>query len=71
MEKSIQIFSIIKIPREGSHLICLSVILINSAFRTGKNYYSWVVLEEFKYVVQEKKIPHSVYYWWYINFFWF
>ena len=40
MEKSTQIFPIIKIPREGSHLICLSVILINSAFRTGKNYYS-------------------------------
>ena len=28
-----------KIPREGSQFICLSVILIDSVFRTGKNYY--------------------------------
>ena len=28
-----------KIPREGSQFICLSVILIDSVFITGKNYY--------------------------------
>ena len=28
-----------KIPREGSQFICLSVILIYSVFKTGKNYY--------------------------------
>ena len=28
-----------KIPKEGSQCICLSVILIDSVFRTGKNYY--------------------------------
>ena len=28
-----------KIPKEGSQFICLSVILIDSDFRTGKNYY--------------------------------
>ena len=27
-----------KIPKEGCQCICLSVILINSVFRTGKNY---------------------------------
>ena len=27
-----------KIPREGSQFICLSVILIDSALRAGKNY---------------------------------
>ena len=27
-----------KIPKEGSQFICLSVILIDSAFRAGKNY---------------------------------
>ena len=27
-----------KIPKEGSQFICLSVILIDSVFRTGKNY---------------------------------
>ena len=45
-----------KIPREGSQFICLSVILINSVFKTGKNYYPQVYLEECKYVVKEKKI---------------
>ena len=28
-----------KIPREGSQFIFLSVILIYSVFKTGKNYY--------------------------------
>ena len=28
-----------KIPREISQFICLSVILIYSVFKTGKNYY--------------------------------
>ena len=44
-----------KIPREGSQFICLSVILIDSVFRTGKNYYPQVFLEECKYVVKEKR----------------
>ena len=35
-----------KIPREDSQFIYLSVILINSFFRTGKNYYLQVLLEE-------------------------
>ena len=46
-----------KIPREGSQFICLSVTLINFVFRTGKNYYPQVFLEECKYVVKEKKVP--------------
>ena len=29
-----------KIPNEGSQFICLSVILIDSLFRTGKNLLS-------------------------------
>ena len=45
-----------KIPKEGSQFICLSVILIDSVFRTGKNYYSQVFLGECKYVSKEKKI---------------
>ena len=57
MEKSTQIFHNNKIPREGSQFIWLSVILTNSVFRTGKNYYPWVFLEECEYVVKEKKIP--------------
>ena len=39
---------------------CLSVILIDSAFRTDKNYYPQVFLEECKYVVKEKKIPKYI-----------
>ena len=38
-------FPNIKIPKEGSQFICLSVILINSAFRTDKNYYTQVFLK--------------------------
>ena len=30
------------------------VILIDSAFKIGKNYYSQVLLEECKYIVKEK-----------------
>ena len=49
-----------KIPKEGTQLICLSVILINSVFRKGKIYYPQVFLGECKYVVQEKKIPKYI-----------
>ena len=31
--------------------------MIDSAFRTGENYYPQVFFEEYKYVVKEKKIP--------------
>ena len=43
-----------KILKEGSHCICLSVILINSVFITSKNYLQ-VFLEECKYILTEKK----------------
>ena len=39
-------FSYNKIPKEGFQFICLSVILIDSDFGTGKNYYPHVFLEE-------------------------
>ena len=41
-----------KIPKEDSQFICLSVILIDSVFETGKNYYPQVFLEECKYFVK-------------------
>ena len=44
-----------KVPKEGSQYICLSVVLIDSVFRTCKNYYPQVFLEKCKYVVKEKK----------------
>ena len=56
MKKLTQIFINNKIPREGSLFIGLSIILIDSVFRTGKNFYPQVLLEECKYVVKEKKV---------------
>ena len=35
------------IPKEGSYWICLSVILIDSAFKVGTNYYPQVFLEKY------------------------
>ena len=49
-----------KIPREGSQCIYLSVILIDSVFRTGKNYYPQASLEECKNVVKEQKISKDI-----------
>ena len=37
-----------EIPKEGSQFIWLSVILTDSLFKTGKNYYPRVFLEECK-----------------------
>ena len=42
-----------KLPEEGFQYICPSVILIDSVFRKGKNYYPKVFLEECKYIVKE------------------
>ena len=50
-----------EIPREGSQFIGVSLVLIDSVFRTGKNCYPEVFLEECKYVVKEKK-DSQVYY---------
>ena len=49
-----------EIPK-GSQFLCLSVILIDSVFRTGKNYYLQVFLEECNYVAKEKKMPEYIY----------
>ena len=46
-----------KIKQESSQFIGLSVILIDSVFRTGKYYYPQVFLEECKYIVKGKKMP--------------
>ena len=49
-----------KISKEDSKFISLSLSLINSVFRTGKNYYPQVFWEECKYVVQEIKMPEYI-----------
>ena len=42
-----------EIQKEVSQFICLSVILIYSVFRTGKNYYFQMFIEECEYVFKE------------------
>ena len=52
-----------KVPEESSQCICLSVILVHSVFRTGKNYYPKVFLEECKYIVKKKMfnyVPNDI-----------
>ena len=44
-----------KIPKEVSQFIFLLVVLNDYVFRTGKNYYPQVFLEEYKYIVKEKR----------------
>ena len=39
-----------KIPKEASQSICLSVTLTDLVYRTRKNYYPEVLLEESKYI---------------------
>ena len=51
MEKSTQI----SYTQRRFSTYFLSVMLIDSIFKTGKNYYPEVFLEECKYVVKEKK----------------
>ena len=49
-----------KMPKEDSKFVCLSAILVDSVFSTGKNYYPQVFAEECKYVVKEKKMPEYI-----------
>ena len=46
-----------KIPKKGSHCVCLSVILIDFVFRIGKNY---LFLEECKQIFKEKKMTKYI-----------
>ena len=48
-----------KIPKECCECICLSVILYDSVFRIGNNYYPQVFLEEFKYIIKEKLLKKN------------
>ena len=49
-----------KIPKEDTRFIGLLVISIDSIFRTGKNCYPQVFLEEWKHVFKEKKIHNFI-----------
>ena len=46
--------------KEGCQCICLSVILIDSIFRTGRNYFPQIILEECKHVIKEKEMPKYI-----------
>ena len=50
-----------KIQKKDSRFICLSVILINSFFRTGKTYYHQVFLEELEYIADDIDIYSDSY----------
>ena len=43
-----------KRPKEGSQCVCLSVILIDSIFITGKTYYPQVFLENVNMLLKKK-----------------
>ena len=45
-----------KLTKEGLQYICLSVTLNYSVCRSGKSYYLHLILEEYKYIVKEKKM---------------
>ena len=41
--------------RKGSQFICLLVIFIDSAFRTGKNYYPHVFQKKVQMLLKKKR----------------
>ena len=47
-----------KIPKENAHSTCLSVILLDSVVRAGKNYYRQRLLEECKYEIKENEMKN-------------
>ena len=49
-----------KISKEVSQCICLSVILINSVYREDKDNYPQAFLEQYKYLVKEKKTSNFI-----------
>ena len=49
-----------KMPKEGPHCICLSVILIDFVFKMGKSYYPQVFSEECNYIVKESGVTKYI-----------
>lgn len=51
----------IKLQKQGSHYIYLSVVLMDSSvFNMGKNYYSQVFWEECKYIIKKKDVTRDI-----------
>ena len=49
-----------KIPKQVSHCVCLSFIVIDSVCKITNSYYSLVFLKEGKYIEKERKIRHII-----------
>ena len=49
-----------KIPKECSQCICLSVVLIDSVRRIDKDFYPQLILGECKYVAKEKNMSNYI-----------
>ena len=47
-----------KIPKKGVQ--CLSIILINSAFKIDKHYYPLIFLEDCKYAEKQNRMSNSI-----------
>ena len=57
----IQIFKIIKYQKINEYCLCLSVILLDSIFvNSDKEYYPQIFLEEFKYMIKDRKIINTI-----------
>ena len=46
----------VKPAKEGSKCICLSAIVIDSIFKSGKNYHPQTFLEEIKHKIKVKEM---------------
>ena len=50
-----------KIPKDNKNCVCLSVILLDSIFvNSDKEYYPQIFLEEFKYMIKDRKIINTI-----------
>ena len=50
-----------KIPKDNEYCLCLSVILLDSIFvNSDKEYYPQIFLEEFKYMIKDRKIINTI-----------
>ena len=49
-----------KLPKEGVECVCHSAVVSVSFFKSSKNYYSEIFLEECKYKIKEKEIKSFI-----------
>ena len=52
--------TVIKYEKKVLNVIYIAVILIDSVYRTSKNYYPQLFLEECKYIVKGKRMPEYI-----------